>query len=141
MFPEITPFVPAEATLEAPLLAGSFFIVNFEDAFIFGFRRSYVLLLSANLKIANEMLKDPRELTIEEEGELLKDKVEEEAHLADVEELLGDEMDTTMEADYVVDHGSDKSLVQSGSEIEIIVLRKSFMMLLEKVTNHKPKLK
>ena len=94
-------------------------------------------MLSANLKIANEMLKDPRELTIEEEGKLLQDKVGEEAHLVDVEELLGDEMDTTMEADYVVDRGGDKSPVQSGSEIEIIVLRKSFMMLLEKVTNHR----
>ena len=41
-------------------------------------------MLSDNLKIANEMLKDPRELTIEEEGKLLQDNVGEEAHLVDV---------------------------------------------------------
>ena len=41
--------------------------------------------------MASEMIKDLRELTIEEENELLSGEEGEEAHLVDVEELLGDD--------------------------------------------------
>ena len=94
----------------------------------------------ANLKMANEMLKDLKEMTIQEEDELLQGKVGEEAHLVDAEEPLGDDqrlaeeqapqasppvervlepspMDTTMEVEYVVDRKGDKSPVQSEPEI------------------------
>ena len=94
--------------------------------------------------MASEMIKDLRELTIEEEDELLLGQEGEEAHLVDVQELLGNDqpleeghvpqssppaekvvepspMNTTMEVHFETDRNGDKSPVQLGPEIGNIV--------------------